>query len=354
MSTTTRYRHTITSYEEDLALFRTGVRRFWFGVLIMALLVAPLIGRAMAGDYAPYLLNLVGITAIVAIGLNFLVGAGGLVSLGHAGLVAIGAYTAGLLSTRLGFPFWMTLPMAGAFTGAVGLLLGLPALRLKGIYLAFATLAFQFIVLHVIRHWQSLTGGANGLAVPAPALGGFTFAQPVRFFYLTAPIALVLGLAMANLMRSRFGRALIAIRDSDTAAAAMGLNVARHKTLAFGISSAYAGIAGGLLAHFLGYIGPDHFTVLLSIEYLAIIILGGLGAILGSVLGAFVITLVPEVLRFVFDAARSPGLETLLPDVRALLIGLVLVLMLLFEPEGLAGRWRRIRRYWNTWPFHGR
>jgi branched-chain amino acid transport system permease protein len=141
---------------------------------------------------------------------------------------------------------------------------------------------------------------------------------------------------MANVMRSRYGRALVAIRDSDVAAEAVGVHEARHKTLAFGVSAAYAGVAGGLLAHFLGYIGPDHFTVLLSIEYLAIIVLGGVG----------------KVLRFVLGAVEAGASTTLLPDVRALVIGLVLVLMLIFEPEGLAGRWRKIRRYWATWPFH--
>lgn len=347
-----RYRQTVTSYEEDMSLFRTGVRKFWFGVLVVALIVAPLIGRAAAGDYGPYLLNLVGITVIVALGLNFLVGNGGLVSLGHAAFVAVGAYTAGLLSARLGLPSWTTVPAAGVVAGALGLLLGLPALRLKGIYLAFATLGFQFIVLHAVLRWESLTGGANGMSVPAAALGAFTLEDPVRFFYLTAAVALLLGLGMGNVMRSRYGRALVALRDSDIAASAVGVNEVRQKTLAFGVSAAYAGIAGGLLAHFLGYIGPDHFTVLLSVEYLAIIVLGGVGTILGSVLGAIVITLLPEGLRFVLGAVESTGSAAVLPDVRALSIGLVLILILLFEPEGLAGRWRKIQRYWSTWPFH--
>jgi branched-chain amino acid transport system permease protein len=316
----------------------------------VALGAAPLVGSAIGGNYVPYLLNMAGIATIVALGLNLLTGSAGLVSLGHAAFLAIGAYTAGWLATHWGFPFWMTITISGAVTGGVGLVVGLPALRLKGVYLAFATLAFQMIVGHVILRWESVTGGANGMAVPPPALGGFVFNDAARFYYITATVALLLTLGMANLMRSRYGRALVAIRDSDVAAEAMGIHLARFKTLAFGISAAYTGIAGSLLAHFLGYIGPDHFTILLSIEYLAMIILGGLGSILGSILGAFVMTLLPEVLRFVLDVVRSFRPDLVLPDLRAFVVGLVLILILLFEPEGLAGRWKKIRRYWRTWP----
>ena len=347
----TKYKHLITSYQEDAALFRTGVRKFWFGVLLVALAIAPVAGAAIGGNYVPYLLNMVGIATIVALGLNLLTGSAGLVSLGHAAFLAIGAYTAGWLATTLSFPFWMTITISGALTGVVGLLVGMPALRLKGIYLALATLAFQVIVGHVVLRWESVTGGANGMTVPPPALGSFIFSGSVRYYYLTVPIAVLLALGMVNLMRSRYGRALVAIRDSDTAAEAMGVNLARYKTLAFGISAAYAGVAGALLAHFLGYIGPDHFTVLLSIEYLTMIILGGLGSILGSVLGAFVITLLPEVLRFVLDVAKSVSPDLVLPDLRAFVIGGVLILILVFEPEGLGGRWKKIQRYWCIWPF---
>jgi branched-chain amino acid transport system permease protein len=348
---TTKYKHLITSYEEDAALFRTGVRKFWFAALLVALALAPLVGSALGGGYVPYVLTMTGIAAVVALGLNFLTGSGGLVSLGHAAFLAIGAYTAAFLATRLGFPFWMTITIAGAVTGLVGLVVGMPALRLKGIYLALATLAFQMIVAHIALRWESVTGGANGMAVPPPALGSFVFDDASRFYYITATVVVLLSLGMANLMRSRFGRALVAIRDSDVAAEAMGVPLARYKTMAFGISAAYTGVAGSLFAHFLGYIGPDHFTVLLSIEYLAMILLGGLGSILGSVLGAFVITLLPEVLRFVLDLARSVSPDLVLPDLRALVVGLVLILILVFEPEGLAGRWKKIQRYWRTWPF---
>ena len=169
MATATKYKHLITSYGEDVAFFRTDVRKFWFVFLLVALAAAPIVGSAIGGNYVPYLLNMAGIATLVALGLNLLTGSAGLVSLGHAAFLAIGAYTAGWLATRWGcFPFWMTITISGAVTGGVGLLVGLPALRLKGVYLAFATLAFQMIVGHVVLRWESVTGGANGMAVPHP------------------------------------------------------------------------------------------------------------------------------------------------------------------------------------------
>lgn len=345
-----RHRKMITSYAEDMALFRTGVRRFWFGFLLVALAVLPWAGLALGGNYLPYLLNLLGISAIVAMGLNLLTGSTGLVSLGHAAFVATGAYTAAFLANRFGWPFLLILPVSAILTGGVGVVVGLPALRLKGIYLALATLAFQFIAVHILSHWQSVTGGTTGLALPAAAVGGFELDTPVRFFYVTAAAAVLLGLGIRNLQRSRLGRALLAIRDSEVAAEAMGVHLARYKTMVFGVSAAYAGLAGCLLAYFLRYIHPEYFTIQQSIEYLAMIILGGLGSILGSVLGAAIVTLLPEALRFVMDLLKEidPGL--VLPDLQQVIVGSILILVILFEPRGLAGRWQKIRRYWTSWP----
>ncbi|MEJ2238831.1 MAG: branched-chain amino acid ABC transporter permease [Gemmatimonadales bacterium] len=350
-TTSTRHKNMITSYAEDIALFGTGVRKFWFGFLVVGLVVLPWAGLAVGGNYFPYLLNLLGISAIVAMGLNLLTGSTGLVSLGHAAFVAVGAYTAAFLANRLGCPFLLAIPASAVFTGCVGVVVGLPALRIKGIYLALATLAFQFIAAHVFLHWESVTGGANGIVLPAAALGGFEFDTPVRFFYITATAAVLLALGIRNIMRSRLGRALLAVRDSDVAAEAMGVHLARYKTMVFGVSAAYAGLAGCLFAYFLSYIGPDHFTFQLSIEYLAMIIVGGLGSILGAVLGAVILTLLPEALRFVMDILRAIDPNLVLPDLRAVIVGLILILMILFEPHGLAGRWHKIRRYWTTWPF---
>ena len=349
---TAKARDLITSYAEDMQLFRTGVRKFWFGVLILALCAAPWIGAALGGNYVPYLLNLTGIFAIVALGLNLLTGCAGLISLGHAAFLAVGAYTSGILVTRLGLPFWIALPLAGLFSGGIGVIVGLPALRLKGLYLALATLAFQFIAAdYVIVHWEGLTGGPTGMAVPRPTIGSFDLSTDIRFYYLTVAVVLLLGLGMANLMRSRFGRALVAVRDSDVAAEAVGVNLARHKAMAFGISAAYAGLAGSLFAAYLGYIGPDHFNVMLSIEFVVMIIVGGLGSILGSVLGALFLTLLPEAVRLAEGFLREYDPQLVFPDLRRMAVGLLLILVIAFEPEGLAGRWRKIREYWTAWPF---
>jgi branched-chain amino acid transport system permease protein len=347
----TKFRDLITSYDEDLQLFRTGVRKVWFAILLVGLAALPWVGSELGGNYLLYLINMAAIAVVVALGMNLLLGCAGLISLGHAAFVAVGAYTAAILSNRLDFPFWMTVTLSGLVTGGVGVVVGLPALRIKGLYLGLATLAFQFIAEHVIMHAEGLTGGANGITVAQPALGRFVFDTDLRFYYIATPLALLLGLAMVNLQRSRFGRALVALRDSDVAAEAVGINLARYKTLAFGLSAAYAGIAGSLLAHYLGYIGPDHFTVMLSIEYVVMIIVGGPGSILGAVLGAVFITSLPEVVRYGEDGLRSLFPQIAFPDLSALVLGLVLIGFIAFEPEGLAGRWRKIREYWTTWPF---
>jgi branched-chain amino acid transport system permease protein len=346
-----KYKNMITSYEEDLALFRTGVQKFWFVFLLFGLSMLPWAGKAVGGNYIPYLLNLLGISAIVAMGLNLLTGSAGLVSLGHAAFVAIGAYSTAFLANRLAAPFFLTIPISAIVTGCIGVVVGLPALRLKGLFLALATMAFQFIASHIILRWESITGGANGMTVPPADLGAFVFNTPIRFYYITASVAILLGLGIKNLMRSRFGRAFLAIRDSDVAAEAMGIYLARYKTMVFGVSAGCAGVAGCLMAHFMSYIGPDHFTLQLSIEYLAMIIVGGLGSILGSVLGATVLTLLPEGLRFIMDALREMNQTLVLPDLRAVSVGAILIMMIIFEPQGLAGRWRKIKRYWTTWPF---
>jgi branched-chain amino acid transport system permease protein len=246
-----KYRDLITSYAEDLQLFRTNVRRFWFVTLVAGLVALPWAGDQLGGNYLVYLINLAVIATIVALGMNLLLGQAGLISLGHAAFLAVGAYTAAILANRLDFPFWMTVTISGAVTGSIGVIVGLPALRIKGLYLGLATLAFQFIAEHIILHAESLTGGANGLAVPPPALGSFAFDTDLRFYHVAAPLALLLALAMANLQRTRFGRALVALRDSDVAAEAVGVNLARYKTLAFGLSAAYAGVAGSLFAEFV-------------------------------------------------------------------------------------------------------
>jgi branched-chain amino acid transport system permease protein len=222
---------------------------------------------------------------------------------------------------------------------------------MKGIYLALATLAAQFIVEHIIVNWEDLTGGANGLTVTRPAIGSLAIDTDAEFYYLAAGLAVLLTFGIANIMRSRIGRALLAVRDSDVAAQAMGVSLARYKTLSFGISAGYAGIAGSLIAYYFGYISPDFFTITHSVEYIVMILIGGLGSIRGSILGALFVTFLPEGIDLLEGAYAEilPGLAH--PDLRSFFLGLALILFIIFEPQGLAGWWQKIRRYWNTWPF---
>ena len=341
----------MSSYGEANQIFRTKTRKVWFAILLVLLAVAPWIGVSVGGNWVTLLMNLTAIWVIVALGLNFLAGVTGLFSIGHAAFFAVGAYTAGFLASRWSIPFFLTVPMAALVAAATGWVVGLPALRLKGHYLILATLAFQFITDFLILRAEPITGGANGLAVPVAGIAGFEFDSDIRFYYLVVPVVVLLALGMANLMRSKFGRACIAIRECDVAAEAVGVNLARYKTMAFAISAAYAGIAGALFAHYFSYIGPDNFTVIYSIDFAVMLIVGGMGTILGAILGAAFIILLPEILRVFEGAILSVYPNFVFPDLRIFVVGLVLILFILFEPKGLAEIWRRLKDTWDTWPF---
>lgn len=321
-------------YREDLTLFetRTGQRLAIAFAAALAVYV-----QLFAGDFAVYLLMNVTLFVIAAVGLNLLVGFTGLISLGHAAFLAIGAYTHVILYTR-GAPLLLTL-VAGALTaGAFGMLLGIPALRLKGPYLAIATLGFQVTVDQVLGRWDAVTGGRMGLGVPYPEIAGVSLAEPRVYALVCLGFAIATLIAAKNLVRSRIGRAFAAIRDNETAAEAVGVNLVRYKVMAFALSAAFTGVAGGLYAHLVDRINPSTFNLLMSIELLVMILVGGLGSILGSVLGATLLVLLPHA----FAGFR---------DHQTMLVGTMLVAVLLFEPMGLRGRWLRIKYYFKAWPF---
>ena len=275
-----------TSYIDEIKLFKERSTLAWFVVLLVILGFVPIVSRLLWGNYVIYLLNMTLIASVAAIGLNILTGWTGLISIGHAAFLAIGAYSSALLTKNLSMPFLLALPLSGIIAAAIGFAVGLPALRIKGIYLAIATLAFAVIVDHVILHWDSLTNGAEGLTVSKPVIFGFAFSTEIRFYYLATLVVIGLTFVAVNLRRSRIGRGLIAVRESDLAAEVMGINLAKYKTLSFAICAFYAGIAGSLYAHHISYIGTEDFTFFLSIEYLVIILVGGIGSIFGSILGA--------------------------------------------------------------------
>ncbi len=349
------------SYYEDLRLFDTLPLTLWLLASIVALAAAPF----FFGNYVLYVMGYVAINVIVAIGLNVLVGYTGQISLGHAGFFAIGAYATVLL-TAAGVPLILALLLAGLIAAVFGFLLGLPALRLEGPYLAVVTLGFGLTVETIFAK-AGIFGGATGPTVPAFNLvfvPGFSREQNLYvLIMLAAGLSL---LAVRNLMHTRVGRAFVAIRDSDVAASCAGVDLTYYKTLAFAVSAFFTGIAGGLFAFHLGQVDPTSFNLMLSILFLAMVVIGGVGSILGPVLGAIAISLLNLKLKGLkmadFEQIPLAGadiaafisrnfMETGMANIQFLVYGTILVLIMLFEPLGLYGLWIRGKRYWRSWPF---
>jgi len=336
------------SYDHDQALWPTAVQRGWLVALLVALAAFPLVG----GGYLTGLMCVLGIHVIAAAGLNIMTGYTGLISLGHAAFMGVGCYTAAWLAQR-GVPFFFTLPAAGLMAAALGIVVGLPSLRIKGLYLAVATLAMQFLLVYVFREWDSVTGGVRGVNVPPATFLGVPLNTDQRMAWLIAFCAVVMLIGARNLFRTRVGRAFTAIRDKDISAEVLGINLLRYKLTAFAIGSFYAGVAGALLGYFYRAMTPEYFSLQLSIFYLAAIIVGGLGSTVGTLLGAFFMTLVPELLRagVALAAQWSPRATEILSPIQQVVFGLLIIGFLVFEPHGLVEVWRRIRRFFHLWPF---
>lgn len=337
------------SYLEDEKIFQTIFVKFWIALLMIFLFVLPLI----TNEYIMYMANLIGFAIIGAVGLNLLTGFTGQISLGHAAFVGVGGYATAVLMTRFDVPFWLALPAAGLVSAAAGFVIGIPSLRVKGLYLCIATLAAQFIFEFIFVHWESVTKGIRGINVPPPSMGSLVFDTEKSFYYITLTLV-ILGVGFArNLVRTKWGRAFVAIRDRDLAAEIMGINLFRYKLAAFGLSSFYAGIAGGLWVGFIKVVTPEHFPFSLSIQYLAMVIVGGLGSILGSIFGAIFMTLVPELLNLLTGFSKNlfPGLDQLFIPMKDVLFGTLIVSFLIFEPHGLAEIWHRTKNFFSLWPF---
>jgi branched-chain amino acid transport system permease protein len=321
----------------------------WTMALVLALVLLPV----MAGPYILTLAITIMIAAVGGIGLNLLTGTTGLVSLGQAGFLAIGAYANAILIADHHWPVWAALPAAGVVAGAASLLVGVPSLRLKGLYLAITTLAFSFIVDHVILYAEDVTHGPNGIFLPKMDFLGLDLTQDRKLYWVVLGVTIVLTLGALNILRSRVGRAWLAIRDHDIAAKVMGIDLVRWKLAAFVVSSFYVGIAGALLSLQIRFVNVDVFGILLSVEALAVIIFGGLGSVPGAILGAIFLTLLPEAIRAVFGAVggQSSSVYSLYVfQIRGIAYGVVIVAFLRFEPHGLIGLWRDIKKYWTHWP----
>ena len=334
-----------TDYDQDIRLFKDGGTVFWYSILGVALLLVPLI----LDEYFLLQMSFVLIYVVAGVGLMILTGYTGQISLGHAAFFAAGAYTEAIL-INAGVPFLISLPIAGLFSGVVGILIGLPALRLAGIYLAIATLAFGFIAEEILARWESVTGGNKGLFVESITIAGVGFDVEWRFYYLALAITILVILAAINILRSPTGRAMIAIRDSEIAAQSMGVHLTKYKTVAFGISAAFTGIAGALYAHKIMFISPESFTILLSIELLLLVVVGGLGSIHGAVFGAIFIIVLPQAIVLLKDILPTVISEQ--TGLQAGIFGLVIILLMLFEPLGLYGRWVKIKLYFSMFPLY--
>jgi len=342
-----------TSYAADTAIFDTRASR-WACALAVALLC---LGPLVLDKYWLSLLIQIGYLGIAALGLNILVGFTGQISIGHAAFFGFGAFASAWVANHTPVPVFFAIPLAGVATTAVGMLFGVPAARLKGLYLAIATLAAQYILQDFFSRADWFTGGVAGTPAAPFRVFGFALDGDQRYFYVVLAYMVVCYLLVANLMRTRDGRALVAVRDHYLSAEMMGINLTKYRTLSFGISSFFAGIGGALYAHYLGFVSVEGFDILVSIQFLGMIIIGGLGSIMGTLMGAVFMTVLPEAMQGATQLVSGSALDRALDlkqnvsYLREMAIGTVIILFLIFEPDGLAHRWRQIKAYWKLYPF---
>jgi branched-chain amino acid transport system permease protein len=295
-----------------------------FAVTIAALIALSVL-PIFLGKYSIFLLSMLAVYALVSIGLNLLMGFTGQIAAGHAGFLALGAYFTAILGTKVEWmPCLVVLLLAGIFSGIIGFFLGIPILRLKGFYIAMATLAFGVVVSEIILQWSSLTNGDNGLNVPVATIAGFAFDSDYKLFYLIVAVTIIMTYLAKNLVNGYIGRAFIALRESDVAARTIGIDLAKYKTIAFAVSAFYTGVAGGLFAYLITFLSPDAFTIELSIDFIAMIVIGGMGSILGSIIGAVILTGMQQILAGLLD-------------LQILIFGIALIVFMIFMPKGISG-----------------
>ncbi len=339
------------TYIQDMMILRTRFRRASLLVFLVFLFCIPL----FATQYWVDLLATIATTVIALMGLNILSGYCGQISVGHSAFIAIGAYTSAILAGRLGLPFWLCLPCAGITSGFMGMIFGLPSLKVKGLYLSITTIAAQFIIIYLIKTpFADVTGGAIALNVPPVTMGGFVFRTERQLYCLVMVFTILMTFLARNITRSNVGRAFVAIHNNDIAAEAMGISLYRYKLLAFFIGCFYAGISGSLWSVYAKVISPDDFTLMNSIWQIGMLIIGGMGSMLGPFLGAvFIMALNEIVLR------AGPMVTSVIPQIGAqvsaafveMIFGMALVIFLIYEPRGLAHRWAILKQSFTRWPF---
>lgn len=338
------------TYIQDSALVRTAYR--W---LMLVLFLVYLFGvlPLFASNYFMDVMINIAITVIAALGLQIIVGFTGQISLGHAAFMAVGAYTSAILSTHLGMSFWIAMPLAALFAGLLGIVIAMPALRIRGFYIAVTTLAAHYIIMWLILHGGNLTKGVSGMTASEIRIGSFAFTSELKFYYLAMLFASIAVFLTSNMMRTKIGRAMIAVRDNDLAAEFMGINVFKTKVLSFFLSALYAGVAGSLLAHYQGIITVDQFTLLDSIWMLAMLIIGG-ATIAGTIMGVVFLKVLSQlvlfgapVIGYVFPSFAASGVAAFMQ----IFFGAVIILFLIFEPRGLFHRWQITLSAFRLWPF---
>ncbi|SLN46676.1 branched-chain amino acid ABC transporter permease [Oceanibacterium hippocampi] len=334
-----------TSYDQDIDHLPHRAELLRVGLALALAIAAPL----LVGSYILSQLGLLMVYAIAGVGLMMLTGFTGQVSFGHAAFLGLGAYAHAILMSK-GVPFGLALPCAVAISTVIGAVLGRSASKMHGFYLAIATLVFAVLFETLLGEWEGMTGGYAGMFVPAFELFGLDFGSGWRQYYVDLAFLVVVLLAAANVLRGPTGRAFVAIRDSELSARCLGVDIARTKILSFALSAGITGLAGALLAHHLQYLSPETFSVMESLRLLLMIVVGGLGTLLGPILGATFIMILPLIIRGMRDLLPSAISEQ--AGLEPLVFGLIIVLFILFEPTGMAGRWTKIRRFIETFPYY--
>jgi branched-chain amino acid transport system permease protein len=330
-----------------MAIFHSRLQ--WGSVIafVIFLFACPL----FCSDRVLTILTMIGISVVSVHGLNILTGYCGQVSIGHAGFMAVGGYASAILCAKLGFPFWLAVPCGALAAGIAGLIFGLPSLKIKGFYLIMATIAAHFIIIWTIIQLRDVTGGTDGLSVPRPKIGNIALSSKTNYFYVVMVVACLATLLAKNIVRTRAGRAFIAIRDNDLAAEVMGVSLWSYKLQAFFIGCVYAGVAGALLIHYYSFASVDQFPFMDSVWYLGMLIVGGMGSVTGAVFGAVALKLMDELVTIagpILSAAVAPQAAASLALISH---GLVIIIFLIFEPRGLHHRWEMIKAYFRLWPY---
>jgi len=335
------------NYAQDMAILRTRLHWETLSAFLILLFACPL----FLSDRVLTVMTMIGIAIISVHGLNILTGYCGQISIGHVGFMAVGAYVSAILTAKLGWSFWAALPCAALAAGIAGLIFGLPSLKIRGFYLIMATIAAHFIIIWLVLHLRSITGGADGLAVPKPRIGSFVFKSKASYFYLVMIFLCLATFLAMNIVRTRVGRAFVAIRDNDLAAEVMGVNLWSYKLQAFFIGCVYAGVAGVLLVHYYAFASVDQFPFMDSVWYLGMLIVGGMGSTAGAILGAVSLKLLDELVTVVGPILSAAVAAQAAASLALISRGLIIILFLIYEPRGLAHRWGMIKAYCRLWPF---